>query len=92
VKDFLVLQITPNSDKFSSMNIRDYIKDMSKEQRMEFAKRCGTSLGHLQNVAYGYKPCNPELAMAVEEETDHAVKVETIAPGCRWHVIRGKAA
>lgn len=74
------------------MNIRDYLKQMNRDQRTDFAKRCGTSLGHLQNVAYGYKPCNPDLAMAIEEESGHAVKVETLAPECRWHVIRGKQA
>ena len=74
------------------MNIRDYLKQMSRDQRMDFAKRCGTSLGHLQNVAYGYKPCNPDLAMAIEDESGQAVKVESLAPECRWHVIRGTEA
>lgn len=86
-----MLQATPNDDKFSAMNIRDYLKTMSREERVKFAQRCGTSLGHLQNVAYGYKPCQPELAMAIEEESGQAVKVETIAPGYRWHVIRGSS-
>lgn len=74
------------------MNILEYLKQMSRAERTEFAKRCGTSLGHLQNVAYGYKPCKPELAMAIEEESGHAVQVETMAPECRWHVIRNSQA
>ncbi|WP_238455834.1 transcriptional regulator [Azohydromonas lata] len=39
------------------------------EIRAAFAKRCETSLGHLKNVMYGYKPCSPELAVLVEKES-----------------------
>jgi hypothetical protein len=74
------------------MNMLTYLKKMTRTERAEFAERCGTSLGHLQNVAYGYKPCKPELAMAIEEESNHAVCVESVAPEYRWHVIRGTKA
>lgn len=71
------------------MNILDYLKPMNMTERDGFARRCGTTLGHLLNVAYDCKPCSPGLAMAIEDESGGAVRVEEAAPGYRWHVIRG---
>jgi DNA-binding transcriptional regulator YdaS (Cro superfamily) len=85
----LVLPTTPDDDIFSRMDILAYLKTMSREERADFARRCGTTIGHLNNVAYGCKPCSAELAMAIEEESQRSVVAETMVPGCRWHVIRG---
>lgn len=57
-----------------------------------FAARCGTSIGHLTNVAYGYRSCAESLAIAIERETGGAVTVEELRPDIDWQVIRGKPA
>ena len=87
-----MLPTTPNDVKLLTMNMHEYLKKMPRKERAEFAARCGTTLGHLTNVAYGYRPCGPALAMAIEEESGRELRVESIAPECRWHVIRGNTA
>ena len=53
---------------------------MDRPDRAAFAIRCDTSLGHLTNVAYGYKPCSPELAVSIERESGGAVKRQELRP------------
>ena len=51
------------------MELIDYLKPMSQAQRNDFAKKCESSAGHLNNVAYGYKPCGIALAVSIEQQS-----------------------
>ncbi|MFA7291865.1 MAG: YdaS family helix-turn-helix protein [Rhodocyclaceae bacterium] len=55
------------------MDLKTYFTALNMEQRDEFAGRCDTSRGHIQNVMYGQRPCSPELAAAIERESKGAV-------------------
>ena len=55
------------------MSFKTYFMSLTPEQREDFADSCETSRGHLQNVAYGYRTCSPELAVAIERESKKAV-------------------
>jgi DNA-binding transcriptional regulator YdaS (Cro superfamily) len=74
------------------MKLLPYLKTLSPDRRRIFAARCDTSLGHMTNVAYGYKPCAESLAIAIERESAGAVTVEELRPDVDWAVIRGKPA
>lgn len=56
------------------MSLKNYITALPADQREAFALRCGTTVGHLNNVMYGYKAANPWLAVAIERETGSAIK------------------
>ena len=56
------------------MKLKPYLLSMPIQQREIFAARCGTSYGHLRNVAYG-KTCAEELAVVVERESGGVVTV-----------------
>ena len=59
---------------FVSMKLKDFIKTIrSEEERVMFARRCGTSFGYLKMVSYGVKPCGPRLAVAIEEFSERKV-------------------
>ncbi|MDQ3270758.1 MAG: helix-turn-helix domain-containing protein [Pseudomonadota bacterium] len=55
------------------MKLKNYLQCLSTTDREAFAKKLDSSTGHLQNVAYGYRPCAPALAVALERETGGAV-------------------
>lgn len=56
------------------MDLKTYVKSLpSEEARVAFATRCSTTLGHLKNVMYGYKPCATDLAVRIERESEGAV-------------------
>ena len=62
------------------MNLRTYLGGLEPPVREDFAERCGTSLGHITNVMYGYKPCGPELAVSIERESGGAVTRRDLRP------------
>jgi DNA-binding transcriptional regulator YdaS (Cro superfamily) len=69
------------------MDLKTYLKALPEEDsRDAFASRVGTTAGHLNNVAYGYKTCAPALAVAVERESGMQVRRWDLRPK-DWHLI-----
>lgn len=68
------------------MKFVDHLKSLPPDQREELARQCGTSVGHLRNMSYGYRPCSPELAAAIERHTQGAVTRQELRP-TDWHLI-----
>ena len=69
------------------MDIQTFLKSLkTKDRRHEFSSRCGTTLGHLQNVSYGLRPCSPQLAVAIEQQSDSRVTRKELLPDT-WHLI-----
>lgn len=66
------------------MELKEYIKPMTSEERERFAIKCGTTKGHLNNVMYGYKPCGTDLAVAIEAETKKKVTRKELRPDDFW--------
>lgn len=57
------------------MDLKTYLKSLPDEAAREaFAVRCKTTLGHMRNVMYGYKPCATDLAVLIERESGTAVR------------------
>lgn len=66
----------------------DYINSIPEEDREAFAKRCGTSLGYLRQVAYGNRRCRESLAINVERESVRKVLCEELRPDVDWAFLR----
>lgn len=49
------------------MNLKTYLATLDAEERERFASKCGTTRGHLQNIAYGCRPCATEIAVRIEQ-------------------------
>lgn len=62
------------------MDLRTYFFNLTNEDREVFAGKCGTTRGHLQNVAYGYKKPAPILAVAIERESERQVTRQEMLP------------
>lgn len=67
------------------VDLKTYLQSLPLAQREKFALKCGTTLGHLTNVMYGYKPCGPELAVAIERESLKKVSRRELRGD--WHRI-----
>jgi hypothetical protein len=72
------------------MDLLTYLKPMPLVERHAFAAKCGTTWGHLRNIAYGYKPCGESLGINIDRETDGQVTVENMCPDADWAYIRGR--
>lgn len=63
---------------------------MPVPDRESFANRCGTSYGHLRNVAYG-KPCAEKLAINIDRESGGVVTCESLCPDVDFGYLRGRS-
>lgn len=73
------------------MDFKSFFSPLGSEAREDFAKRCKTTRGHLQNVMYGLKTCADELAVAVERESLGVVRVESLCPRTKWLRLKDKS-
>lgn len=72
----------------ATMDLKTYLKTMSLAEREEFAKRCGTTAGHLRNVSYEDRTCGESLAIAIERESGRDVRCEELRPDVDWQFLR----
>lgn len=68
------------------MKLSDYLKRFTQEQRADFALRVGTTLGHLNNVAYLQRSASAALARSIAIGSDGIVAEWELRP-TDWHVI-----
>lgn len=61
-------------------NLLSYLNSLSRPERAAFCSRSGVSVGQMNNVAYGYRPCAPELAVNIERESGGAVTRQDLRP------------
>jgi DNA-binding transcriptional regulator YdaS (Cro superfamily) len=73
------------------MELKSFLKTMSLLERDEFAKRCGTTAGHLRNIAYGDRSCGESLAIAIDRESDSSVTCEELRSDVDWAHLRGSS-
>lgn len=73
------------------MELKAFLLSMPMSDRESFAVRCGTTYGHLRNVAYG-KPCAEKLAINIDRESGGVVTCESLCPDVDFHYLRGRAA
>jgi DNA-binding transcriptional regulator YdaS (Cro superfamily) len=62
------------------MHLKSFFSSVPPGERDAFAKRCGTSKGHLQNVMNGHAPLAPIVCVAVERESAGAVTRKELRP------------
>lgn len=65
--------------------LKTHLAPLSKDEREAFANRCGTTLGHLNNVMYGVRPCATDLAVSIERESGLTVRRWDVRPK-DWHL------
>lgn len=68
------------------MNLRIFYSRLTIPERDAFAARCESTRGVLQNIMYGVRPCNPELAVLIERESAGQVTRRELRPS-DWHRI-----
>lgn len=72
--------------------LTDLLNSLPRDQQEKLAEACGTCLGQLRNVGYGYRDCGYLLAVSLERETGRIfgkhrkVYRWTLRPN-DWHVM-----
>lgn len=69
------------------MEFKTFWASLDNDARKTFATACGTSAGHLRNLAYG-KTCGESLAINIERESRRVVTCEELRPDVDWGFLR----
>jgi DNA-binding transcriptional regulator YdaS (Cro superfamily) len=72
--------------------LRKYLKTLSTEEQGSFANRCDTSIGYLRKAISIGQTLNAELVIAIERESDGAVRCEQLRPDIDWRTLRTRSA
>lgn len=56
------------------MELKQHLSSLPRADREQLAKSCNTTVGHLQNVAYGYRAPSVELCVLLEQQTQGVIK------------------
>jgi DNA-binding transcriptional regulator YdaS (Cro superfamily) len=73
------------------MELKAFLKTMSPTEREAFAVRCGTTAGHLRNVAYEDRSCGESLAIEIDRESGGKVTCEELRADVDWGHLRGSS-
>lgn len=70
------------------MTLSEYLKTMDKDGLESLARRCGTSVGQLKQVAYGNRRASAGLAVSLDRETGGGIRCESLRPDIDWAYLR----
>lgn len=70
------------------MTLSEYLKTMDKDGLEALARRCGTSVGQLKQVAYGNRRASAGLAVSLDRETGGGICCESLRPDIDWAYLR----
>jgi DNA-binding transcriptional regulator YdaS (Cro superfamily) len=74
------------------MKLLDFLRTKTLEERVEFARKCGTTAAYLDQVARGYRRAGESICINIDKETDGAVRCEDVRPDVDWAYLRGGQA
>lgn len=68
--------------------LKRFLKPLSKEERIEFALKCGTTIGNLNQIIYSKTPCGASLAIDIDRESGGLVCCDDLCPGADFSYLR----
>lgn len=68
-----------------------YLNGLPADAREAFASKCGTSVAYLRKAVSIGQKLGDGLCIAIERESDGAVRCESMRPDIDWAYLRGSA-
>lgn len=69
------------------MSLHAYLLGLPRDQRDDFAVRCGSTFDRLMQIAYGNEPARAELCAAIDRESGGAISYRSVNDA--WEVKKG---
>lgn len=66
-----------------------YFNALTPAQKVDFAKRCDTTVEYFRKVVSTRQQFGEKLCIAIERETDGEVRCEQIRDDVDWNYLRG---
>lgn len=71
--------------------LREYLNGLSTEEQVAFVRRCETSVSYLRKAISADQKLGPNLAIAIERESNGAISCEDLRPDVDWQFLRNTA-
>lgn len=71
--------------------LRSYLRSLSPAEKVDFATRCGTTIGYLHKALSAQNSLGEALVINIERESAGAVRCEDLRPDVDWAFLRGTA-
>ncbi|WP_336982426.1 hypothetical protein [Acinetobacter modestus] len=68
--------------------LKQFLKPLTKEERVAFADKCGTTLGNLNQIIYSTTPCSASLAIEIDRESKGKVRCDALCPTADFDYLR----
>jgi DNA-binding transcriptional regulator YdaS (Cro superfamily) len=68
--------------------LRAFMNSLATTDQVAFAKTCGTTVGQLRQIAHGFRPAHPAIAVAIDRESKSQVPMDELAPGVDWNHVK----
>lgn len=72
----------------SKISLKQYFSELNEKEKNSFAKSCLTTVGHIKQIMYGYRKCNPILAIAIDRESNGVVSCDDLCPDADFDYLR----
>ncbi|RZG76824.1 hypothetical protein EXE10_19715 [Acinetobacter sp. WCHAc060033] len=69
--------------------LKSYFMNLSADERVEFAKKCLTTVGNLQQIIYVNKKCGAPLAIRIDKASQGKVSCDQLCPDADFNYLRG---
>jgi DNA-binding transcriptional regulator YdaS (Cro superfamily) len=68
--------------------LRTYLNSLSTPEKIDFARRCDTSIGYLRKAISMQHRVDAKLCIAFERESKGVIRCEDVRPDADWPVLR----
>ncbi len=68
--------------------LKQFLKPLTKAERIAFAEKCGTTLGNLNQIIYSKTTCGAALAIAIDRESNGSVRCDDLCPSADYEYVR----
>ena len=71
--------------------LKSFMSGLAAHEKEEFAKKCETSVGYLNQIMYGNSKCSASLAIRIDKESRALVPCDDLCPEADFDYIRTQA-
>ena len=73
-------------------NLRKFLKNLSPDEQIIFAKKCGTTIKYLRKrLCDKSSRLGEKICIEIEDKTNGQVTCEELRPDVNWSVLRNKS-
>lgn len=75
----------------STSKLKVFLSQLNPNERSEFAEKCQTSIGYLNQIMYGNSRCGAALAIKIDKESNGIVSCDDLCPEVDFEYVRNQA-